>query len=253
MVEWAVDLAVQGRLTVQRPQNYLKAGQVAYTPQTMFPLPSTGPRVPAQVMLGILAQESNVAQASWHAVPGDSGNSLVADYYGNGNSNIESINYGSSDCGYGIAQVTDGMRADAASRTPAEKFAIGTDYAANIAAGLQILTSKWNELNAISTFANNRDPRYIENWYLAIWGYSSSVHPINGSNPYGVGRLNNPANPSYPANHQPFLRTNLDDAIHPGDWPYQEKVMGWIETPPVGRRLRRPSEVLQADVQGSRW
>jgi len=34
--------------------------------------------VPAQVMLGIAAQETNMSQASWHEVPGDTGNPLVA-------------------------------------------------------------------------------------------------------------------------------------------------------------------------------
>lgn len=228
-VEWAVDLAVQGTLKVQRPANYLKAGNPAYTPQGMFPKPSS-PRVPAQVMLAILAQETNMAQASWHVVPGDAGNPLVSDYYGTrASGSLEVIDYADADCGYGISQVTDGMRVGSGVST-AKQEAIATDYAANIAAGLRILVEKWNQLQDAGVTINNSDPRYIENWYLAAWGYNSGVYPNTGGN-YGVGFLNNPANPTYPANRQPFLRGSLDDASHPADWPYQEKIMGWAETP----------------------
>jgi len=230
--EWAVDLAVRGKLKIQRPANYLFAGNPAYTPQGMFPLPPSGPRVPAQIMLAILAQETNMYQATWKAVPGDTGNPLVSDYYGlrAGEGAIEDISYPDADCGYGIAQVTDGMRAGQTTLTRPKQVAIATDYAANIAAGLQILIQKWNQLQAISTRVNNNDPRYIENWYLAVWGYNSGVHPNTGGD-YGVGFLNNPANPSYRANREPFLRTSLDDASHPADWTYPEKIMGWVEVP----------------------
>jgi hypothetical protein len=122
------------------------------------------------------------------------------------------------------------LRADT-SRTDVQKIAIANDYAANIAAGLQILAQKWNQLLAIQTSANNSDPQYLENWYLAIWAYNSGIHSDTGVGPYGVGWFNNPANPTYDANRQPFLRGSLDDASHPGSWPYQERVMGWAETP----------------------
>jgi hypothetical protein len=230
-VEWAVDLAVRGDLNILRPADYFKNGLPAYRPQTMFPLPAGGPHVPAQLMLAILAQESNMAQASWHAVPGDAGNPLISDYYGNRWYTLHQIYYPFADCGYGIGQVTDGMRADATNRTPDEKVAIATDYAANVAAALQILVAKWNELQDVVTVVNDNDPRYIENWYMAVWAYNSGVHPRNGSDPYGVGWLNNPANPIYPASRQPFLRGSRDDASHPGDWSYPEKIMGWAETP----------------------
>lgn len=67
---------MHGDLTVSRPANYLATGEPAYTPQGMFPLePLTGGgTVPANVMLGVPAQESDFKQASWHAVPGDGGN-----------------------------------------------------------------------------------------------------------------------------------------------------------------------------------
>ncbi|MEU9329430.1 hypothetical protein AB0D91_37490 [Streptomyces canus] len=64
MVEWAVDQAVHGELTVSRPADWHDTGLSAYTPQGLFPKPSLtgGGEIPAQVMLGVLAQESNFKQ-----------------------------------------------------------------------------------------------------------------------------------------------------------------------------------------------
>lgn len=237
MVEWAVDMAVHGALNVQRPQDYLSTGQPAYTPQGMFPLEplAGGGSVPAQVMLGILAQESNLDEASWHAVPGDAGNPLIADYYGNGNADNDLIEYGSSDCGYGIGQVTDNMRAGPSDFTREQQIAVATDYAANIAAALNILIQKWNQTIDGETVLNEGDPQWIENWFAAVWAYNSGFHPqAKASENYGqwgLGWLNNPMNPVYPANRNPFLRTDYGDASHPADWSYEEKVMGWAETP----------------------
>ncbi|GIG58596.1 hypothetical protein Lfu02_29680 [Longispora fulva] len=239
MVEWAVDRAVHGTLTTNRPANYLKTGQAAYSPQGMFPPHAVrgGGTVPAQVMLGILAQETNLSQASWHAVPGDTGNPLVADYYGNGGDGV-SINYPAADCGYGIGQVTTGMRVGDTTYTRAQQIAIATDYAANIAAGLNILIDKWNELYdepAGRSYVNDGSAGYVENWFLAVWTYNSGYHP-NSEAPanagyWGVGYLNNPANPAYPSNRDPFLRNSYADAATPSHWSYPERIMGWAETP----------------------
>jgi hypothetical protein len=108
--------------------------------------------------------------------------------------------------------------------------AIATDYAANLSAGLQILSQKWNELAAADMLPNNRSASAIESWFLAAWTYNSGFHPNTGSY-YGLGWFNNPANPRYPADRQPFLRATYDDAAHPGNWSYEEKIMGWAETP----------------------
>jgi hypothetical protein len=240
MVEWAVDQAVSGSLTVTRPADYLKTGQPAYTPQSMFPLSGLagGGSVPAQVMLGILAQESNLSEASWHAVPGDDGNPLIADYYGNGSSDIDAIDYDASDCGYGIGQVTDNMHTGDTGFNHAQQVAVATDYAANIAAGLNILVSKWNQIytdTAGRSYVNNGSPSYVENWWLAVWAYNSGYHDSAAASDndghWGVGWLNNPANPAYPADRDPFLRDGYGDASHPSDWSYEERVMGWVETP----------------------
>ncbi len=250
MAEWAVDQAVHGDLNIQRPANYLGTGEAAYTPQGLFP-PVTlggpvGGTIPAQVMLGILAQESNFKQASWHAVAGDSGNPLISDYYGTAKLTGTADNpdvvpdYLDTDCGYGIGQVTDGMSSiKGTPMSAADATAVATDYAANIAASAQILGQTWNQLATMSppVLANNGDPKYIENWFLAIWGYNSGVYAQSaaGSNGghYGVGWYNNPANPNYPANRAPFLDniTKSNDAAFPQLWSYEEKVMGWIVHP----------------------
>lgn len=231
MVEWAVDQAVHGELTVSRPKDWHDTGLAAYTPQGLFPKPllSGGGEIPAQVMLGIMAQESNFKQASWHSMNGDSGNVTKSDWYGNENGIHGYPNRAKADCGYGIAQVTTGM-----SEEHAEQFdtlragAVTTDYAANIAAGLGILAEKWNQLKALGMNTNNGSPAYIENWYMALWGYNSGVY-TSGS--VGLGFFNNPINPRYPADRQPFLRYSYNDASHPGDWNYSEKIFGWAEVP----------------------
>lgn len=131
------------------------------------------------------------------------------------------------------------MTAGAMSYPLQEKVAV--DYAENATAAAQILAQKWNELIAAGITANDANPATLENWYLAIWDYNSGLHPNTGSGPWGLGWLNNPANPVYPYNRHPFLHEDFipgavavityDDASHPGDWPYQEKVFGWMEVP----------------------
>lgn len=72
--------------------------------------------IPAQVMLGITAQESNMWQATRFAVPGVTANSLIGNYYGvdyaadGAQLDPWRINWADADCGYGITQATDGMR-----------------------------------------------------------------------------------------------------------------------------------------------
>lgn len=255
-VEWAVDDAVRGDLTstapvpVVRPANWKGSGLPAWSPQDVFPseplygaggqvLP--GARVPAQVMLGVLAQESNLWQASGHDLPGQYGNPLVANFYGTKVSpspgyqdSSWAIDWSKSDCGYGVAQVTDGMRLGDTLRTPDQQREIALDYATDIAAGLRILEDKWNELHRIPQpiKVNNDDPAALENWFAALWDYNEGFNPPSGSNPWGLGWANNPANPNYPANRHPFLDENTySDAAHPQLWPYEEKVLGWAAWP----------------------
>ncbi|HEU0130061.1 MAG TPA: GDSL-type esterase/lipase family protein [Mycobacteriales bacterium] len=236
-VEWAAHRAVRGELTTLRPPNWNNNGLTAYAPQApgTFPAPvlTGGGRVPAQVLLGILAQEANLKQASYHALPGTAGNPLIADYYGvtySSSGAIIGMDYTKADCGYGIAQVTDHMTTGDTYYTADQRKMIATDYAANMAAGLRVLGEKWNQLRSQVTYAHTGTPTIVENWYFAIWGYNTGVYAPSGTNPYGVGWTNNPANADYPLDRQKFLRTTYEDAAHPSDWPYQERVIGWAES-----------------------
>ena len=221
-VEWAADLAVQDALTVTRPANWMGSGlSSSWRPQTLFKIhPMTG-QVPVQVLLGVLAQESNTMQASPHAVDGVTGNVNQGGFYGDG------ANWSSADCGYGVGQITTGMSvADGSSvYTPFQQQAIATDYASNIAASLNALIDKWNQLKGLNIIANGADPQYIENWYLAAWAYNTGLQPnagngnttgcspsptcTDGDGYWGLGWLNNPANPNYPADRALFSATIL--------------------------------------------
>lgn len=236
-VEWAVDRAVAGELTELRPANWRNLGMPSYSPQALFPpvALSGGGSIPPQVVLGVLMQESNLWQASRYTSPGNTGNPLVGNYYGNrGEPTIWDIVYTDADCGFGVGQITDGMRL-AGHEKPGEtalpynqQRAIALDYQANIAMVIRMLGQKWNELAAAGMQINDGDPANIENWFFATWTYNSGFYPyVNSSTPWGVGWFNNPVNDIYPPSRLPFLEDSQTDAANPQQWPYPEKVMGW--------------------------
>jgi RHS repeat-associated protein len=255
-IDWAAQMAEQGLLTTgngySRPANFDNLGLVAYAPNSDFPLiPLDHPSgdswntVPRSVFEAIMAQESNWSQASWHAPAGVSGDPLIADYYGAGGG-IDSIDYADADCGYGISQVTDGMHVGDTSLSAHGQIKVAVDYEENIAAGLQILESTWNQLYSDGILANNGDPRYLENWFYAAWAYNSGIEPTGSYDPsgctagpsctgpdgtWGLGWANNPENPAYPPNRDPYLKDTYADAAHPGNWPYEERIMGWMASP----------------------
>ncbi|WP_392965953.1 SGNH/GDSL hydrolase family protein [Streptomyces sp. LN245] len=251
-VEWAVDMAVKGNLR----SNYLtQGGWRAQTgigtidPQGLFPIPTLvgGGRIPAQVELGILAQESNLWQAESGSIPGQMGNPLaaIAGFYGHDGNAADPaaywvINWSKSDCGYGVGQVTDGMRMAGHEKegetalSPTLQKAVALDYATNIAASLKILADKWNEVHTSgqTITANNDNAAKPENWFTAIWNYNLGFNKPGADTNWGLGWFNNPANPNYPLTRKTFMNTDLDalaakDAAHPQDWPYEEKVLGW--------------------------
>lgn len=253
--DWAVQMAEQGLLTgatYTRPAGYANMGFPAYAPSTDFPPTalshpsgSSTTTVPRIVFEAIMAQESNFSQASWHSPAGNSGNPLIADYYGAGG-DIVSINYAGADCGYGISQVTTGMHVGDHTFSARGQVKVAVDYQENIAAGLQILEDKWNQLYAAGIIANNGDPKYLENWYFAAWAYNGGVQPSSAYNStgctpgptctgphgtWGLGWTNNPDNLDYPPNRSPYLQASYADAAHPASWPYQERVMGWMASP----------------------
>jgi len=254
-VDWAAQLAEQGLLTgsqYTRPAGFDNLGLAAYAPNSDFPLitldhPSSDSwaTVPRSVFEAIMAQESNWDQASWHAPPGIASDPLIADYYGSAGG-ISSIDYAQADCGYGIAQVTDGMHIGDTIFSAHGQIKIAVDYQENIAAGLQILESTWNQLYSAGIIANNGDPQYLENWYYAIWAYNSGIEPAGSYNTtgctpgpsctgpdgtWGLGWANNPENPVYLPSRAPYLQDTYADAAHPGNWPYQERVLGWMASP----------------------
>jgi hypothetical protein len=245
-VEWAVDQAIYGQLTVLREANWKNLGMQEFTPQGLFPPVALtgGGRVPAQIMLAILAQESNVWQAPGFVLPGATGNPLIGNFYGRDVYNDNSaddwdIRWDKADCGYGVAQVTDGMRLagkekdenDTAYEFQTQR-AVALDFATNVAAGLRILQTKWNEVRDAGIMLNNGNPAKLENWFFAVWAYNSGFHPdLGNGQPWGVGWGNNPINPRYDQQRQPFMEFSYDDARTPQRWPYAEKIMGWAGHP----------------------
>uniref|UniRef100_A0AAU2GRV6 SGNH/GDSL hydrolase family protein n=2 Tax=Streptomyces TaxID=1883 RepID=A0AAU2GRV6_9ACTN len=249
-VEWAVDQAISNNLNkhVSRPAGWKGLSIGAYRPQDLFPRLALdgGGQIPAQVMLGITAQESNMWQATRFAVPGVTANPLIGNYYGtsyNSDGQVPDpwgIDWSKSDCGYGITQVTDGMRKADTSLNDLQQRAVAVDYTANIAAGVNILAEKWNQTRKAGLTVAGGNPSYLESWFLALWAYNSGFYPQSSApqnhGKWGVGFTNNPANPLWKANRTPFLENEdgLDDyshAAHPQDWPYQEKVLGWAARP----------------------
>jgi len=238
-VEWAVDMAVLGNLgtsATARPANWRNLGMPAYTPQLLFPRTTLvgGGTIPPQIVLGVLAQESNLWQASRYTTPGESGDPLIGDFYGSRpdvgepEDSIWDIDYPHADCGYGVGQITDGMRLGDPALTYNSQRAIALDYTANVAMAVRMLGAKWNEVRNAGMQINNGTSSQIENWTFAIWAYNTGFHPAPGPDGrWGVGWANNPVNPIYPITRLPFLDDHPEDAAHPQDWPYQEKVLGF--------------------------
>ncbi|MEU3837778.1 hypothetical protein [Streptomyces microflavus] len=244
-VEWAVNMAIRGELRakwITQGGWRSQSGLGTVDPQGLFPPPTLkgGGRIPAQVLLGVLAQESNFWQAEAGAVPGQMSSPLasVAGFYGHEGETSEEywkIRWANSDCGYGVGQVTDGMRLAGrekpgeVSLPPTKQKAVAVDYAVNIAASMYILADKWNQVHTAgqTITVNNDDPSKPENWFAALWNYNLGFNPNNGDGkPWGLGWYNNPANPFYPPSRNPFM-TDPRDAAKPQNWPYEEKVLGW--------------------------
>ncbi|MDN3240684.1 SGNH/GDSL hydrolase family protein [Glycomyces tritici] len=257
-VEWAVDLAVRGALTQSRPADWNNLGLPAFSPQVQFP-PITldgGGTVPAQLMLGIIAQESNGWHASSHAADGYSGNIHQGGFYGNrtaGGDTLWEVHWDDVDCGYGIAQVTTGMHRDDTVYTEFQQQLITVDYASNIAAGLQILQEKWNQTREAGLILDDGDPAYLQSWWFALWAYNTGFYPEADKDQHhgqwGVGWANNPANPVYMPGRDMFLFTHdfpadweglpddwneslgYGNSKHPNLWSYPERVIGFAFDP----------------------
>ncbi|MEM1035000.1 MAG: transglycosylase SLT domain-containing protein, partial [Myxococcota bacterium] len=111
----------------------------------------------------------------------------------------------SFDCGYGIAQVTSGMRIG---ETPSyDRERVASDPTYNLATGTRILAEKWS----ITDCVGDRRAITLEHWYSATWAYN------------GLSTINNPNNPNFDPNRGVY------DPVNGGSRPYQEKVWGRIE------------------------
>src|SRR3954453_16815490 len=168
---------------------------------------------------------------SFHAAPGVGGNPLISNYYGETSiGRLLNIDYTKSDCGYGLGQLTDPMRSSSMTYTADQKTKVAIDYAENAAATTQFLVNTWNAVANKSINFNNGNPRYLENWYFTFWSYNTGLKD-DGAGNFGLGWTNNPRNTDWDPSRSPFLRTSYSDAAQPWRWPYQEKVIGWMETP----------------------
>ncbi|MFJ8759511.1 SGNH/GDSL hydrolase family protein [Streptomyces cyaneofuscatus] len=264
-VEWAVDQAIKGGLNkhISRAANWKNLGMPAYQPQTLFPNPTLagGGRVPAQILLGITAQESNMWQAARSAVPGVTANPLIGNFYGtdfkDGSDADWDIDFSGADCGYGVTQVTDHMRMagreaghGGAAWDYQKQRAVALDYTANIAAGLQILVEKWNITKQAGLVVHDGDPKRLENWFFALWAYNSGFYEnVNNNEPWGVGWANNPANPEWDAGRNAFMEDRYGNedasaAARPQNWPYPEKVLGFAAHPPSF--IESPNKMVEA-------
>ncbi|MET8152353.1 hypothetical protein ACIBSW_36455 [Actinoplanes sp. NPDC049668] len=265
-VEWAVDQVITGALDLKRPANWKNLGMPEYTLRQYFPRIElvTGGRVPPQILLGIIAQESNMWQAARYALPGVTANPLVGNFYGRDIYNSDEgddwdIDWAKSDCGYGLTQVTDGMRLAGKEKTDADgnkvetsldydiQRAVALDFAANVAAGARILQDKWNQTYNAGLRVHDANPAHLENWFFALWAYNSGMYPKKADNePWGVGWLNNPINPRFDPQRKAFLEYTYDDTRNPQRWPYPEKILGWAGHPIVS------AESPTTDVAGYR-
>lgn len=126
----------------------------------------------------------------------------------------------SFDCGYGIAQVTSGMRPGETSRYDANRVASSPAY--NVSVGAAILADKWR----IAPCVGPNDPEVIEHWYFAVWGYN------------GFAFKNNPNNPMYAAARPEFRTPGVASAQTRGNYPYQELVWGYVHYPPSAAHYR---------------
>jgi MYXO-CTERM domain-containing protein len=150
---------------------------------------------PCHVLMGIAMQESGWKQ---FCVPDRPAGSVGA----------PERTIVSFDCGYGVGQVTSGMRVG---EMPSfDRLRVAAEPVYNLATGTQILASKWAATNCVG----DNLPEVVEHWYAALWAYN------------GLSYTNNPNNPKHTAGRGPYNPANG------GAYPYQEKVLGWMEFPP---------------------
>ena len=159
------------------------------------PTTSVPARFPCELLKAIAMQESSWKQFCVPDTP--------ADQVGGASRTIIAF-----DCGYGIGQVTSGMKIG---NSPSfDRARVASDPTYNLATGTQILADKWRSTRCVG----DNQPGVIEDWYTATWAYN------------GQSYSNNPSNPAYSS-----TRGVWNPQVQ-GSAPYQEKVFGWMEHPP---------------------
>lgn len=162
----------------------------------------------------------------------------------------------SFDCGYGIAQVTSGMTSpEGEGGLPSsEQALVATHFAYNIGRGAAILIDKWNgapEARPIAGIDSDADPRVVENWYFAVWGYNGFTGP-------GANRSNHPLDPIYGSwPRTPYSCGPSTDGLghNRSQYPYQELVYGCMAHPPrvQGQELWKPIDASLPDLNNPYW
>lgn len=172
--------------------NVANIGRGCGKPNPTTQVPAT---FPCELLRAIAMQESGWRQFCVPTTP--------ADQVGGASRTIISF-----DCGYGVGQVTSGMKIG---NTPGfDRSRVASDATYNLATGASILAEKWRATSCVG----DNQPRVIEHWYSAVWAYN------------GLAYSNNPNNPNY-SSTRGVWRSNVGGAA-----PYQEKVFGWAEFPP---------------------
>ena len=171
---------------------------------------TAGGNIPATLIKGIAWIETRMTMATKATMWSGVGDSTI-----------------SFDCGHGIMQVTSGMTAPlGADDQPSDTQALtATHFAYNIARGVKILGSKWNnapESAPIMGTDTNSSPEIIENWYYATWAY-------NGFTGAGSSSSNHPLDPIFPWPRTPY---QCNGSQSHNQFPYQELVWGCMKNPP---------------------
>ena len=193
-----------------------------------LPRPETGPasagssqtadpHVPPVLLKAISWLESGWAMAEYSVAYGGTGLTLT-----------------SHDCGYGLMQVTSGMQ-NISGIPNLDQAMIGGHSAFNVARGARILMEKWNMAPEFRPIAGARDPKVIEDWYFALWGYN------------GFAFSNHPLNPSYSSSRAAFSCGPENDGFGHDrtQYPYQELIFGCASRPPVKGTALWPAQDVQ--------
>src|SRR3990172_5824686 len=109
---------------------------------------------PCALLKAIAYVESSWHQATYSAALGSTGPTLV-----------------SFDCGYGIMQITSGMRNRGDLPNDVQER-IAIDYLYNIGWGAKMLIDKWNLAPTYAPVVGDRNPAVAEAWYFAVWGFN---------------------------------------------------------------------------------